>query len=362
MVVVGGGCGGLEAARVSAKRSHEVILFEATGALGGQVLLAARAKWRRERGGIAHWLAERIERLGVDIRLNAVAEAGDVTAEGPDVVIVATGGLPNVGFFDGAEHVTTAWDVLGGHAEAGGRVLVCDENGSHHGPSCAEHLASRGVRVEIATPDRALCNEMAETNQGAHLNELYRHGVRIRPDTRLVGVRREGSHLVAVLANMFTGEREQREGDQVIGDCDTLPNDGLYFELKPGSTNLGEVDLQAMADARPQDLCTNPDGAYRLFRVGDAWASRFIRRMRSGAPGGIRKASGVRVSSRMVYYHIDRSLSPAIRATAGCPNGCVRRAEQSEANLTAKVWSCLPCAAAVTFGVGCAAGRNERFA
>ena len=276
VVVVGGGCGGLEAARVSAERGHEVILFEATGALGGQILLAARATWRRELGGIAHWLAERIERLGVDIRLNTVAEAGDVTAEGPDVVIVATGGLPNIGFFDGAEHVTTVWDVLGGHAEAGGRVLVCDENGSHHGPSCAEHLASRGARVEIATPDRALCNEMAETNQGAHLNELYRHGVRIRPDTRLVGVRREGNHLVAVLANMFTGEREQREVDQVIGDCGTLPNDGLYFELKPGSTNLGEVDLQAMADARPQDLCANPDGAYRLFRVGDAWTSRNI--------------------------------------------------------------------------------------
>ena len=191
-------------------------------------------------------------------------------------MIVATGGLPNVGHFEGAEHVTTVWDVLGGHAESGARVLIHDENGSHQGPSCAEHLASRGARVEVVTPDRALCNEMAETNQGAHLNELYRHGVRIRPDTRLVAVRREGNHLVASLANMFTGEREEREVDQVVGDHGTLPNDALYFDLKPGSTNLGEVDLEAMAGARPQRLCTNPDGAYQLFRVGDAWTSRNI--------------------------------------------------------------------------------------
>ena len=276
VVIVGGGCGGLEAARVSAERGHEVVLFEAAGALGGQILLAARATWRRELAGIAHWLADRIERLGVDIRLNRTAEAADVTAEDPDVVVVATGGLPNVGHFEGAEHVTTVWDVLGGHAESGGRVLIHDENGSHQGPSCAEHLASRGARVEVVTPDRALCNEMAETNQGAHLNELYRHGVRIRPDTRLVAVRREGNHLVASLANMFTGEREEREVDQVVGDHGTLPNDALYFDLESGSTNLGEVDLEAMAGGRPQRLCTNPNGAYQLFRVGDAWTSRNI--------------------------------------------------------------------------------------
>ena len=276
VVVVGGGPGGLEAARVSAERGHQVILFEAAGELGGQILLAARATWRRELAGIAHWLAGRLERLGVDLRLNTLAESADVRAENPDVVIVATGGLPNVGHFEGKEHAATLWDVLGGQVEAGEEVLVFDENGSHQGPSCAEHLASRGSRVEIVTPDRALCTEMADTNQGAHLNELYRRGVVIRPDTRLAALRRDGNRLVATLANMFTGECEERVFDQVVGDYGTLPNDALYFELKPDSSNLGEVDLQAMADARPQSLRTNPEGRYQLFRVGDAWTSRNI--------------------------------------------------------------------------------------
>ena len=75
---------------------------------------------------------------------------------------------------------------------------------------------------------------------------------------------------------MFTGESEQHAVDRVVGDCGTLPNDAIYFDLKPGSTNLGEVDLAAMANAEPQRLCTNPDGAYLLFRAGDAWTSRNI--------------------------------------------------------------------------------------
>ena len=56
VVVVGGGPGGLEAARVSALRGHRVVLFEASGELGGQILLAARATWRRELLGIARFL------------------------------------------------------------------------------------------------------------------------------------------------------------------------------------------------------------------------------------------------------------------------------------------------------------------
>ena len=276
VVVVGGGPGGLEAARVGAERGHEVVLFEAGGELGGQILLAARATWRRELAGIAQWLAGRIEALGVEIRRNVLAEEREVLDEDPDVVVVATGGLPNPGYFEGREHAATVWEALGGQMEAGGEVLVYDENGSHQGPSCAEHLASRGARVEIVTPDRALCSEMADTNQGSHLSELYRHHVRIRPDTRLVAVRPEGNRLLAGLANTFTGEREERLVDRVIGDHGTLPNDALYFDLKPRSKNLGEVDLAAMAEARPQQLAPHPDGDFRLFRVGDAWTSRNI--------------------------------------------------------------------------------------
>jgi len=56
----------------------------------------------------------------------------------------------------------------------------------------------------------------------------------------------------------------------------TLPNEELYFALRPDSANLGEVDFDALLEGRPQEIATNPAGAYRLFRIGDAVTSRNI--------------------------------------------------------------------------------------
>ena len=52
--------------------------------------------------------------------------------------------------------------------------------------------------------------------------------------------------------------------------------DDLYFALKPQSSNLGELDLAALVDGRPQALVNNPQGRFQLLRVGDAVASRNI--------------------------------------------------------------------------------------
>jgi 2,4-dienoyl-CoA reductase-like NADH-dependent reductase (Old Yellow Enzyme family) len=100
VVIVGGGPAGMEAARISARRGHRVVLFVAARALGGQLLLADKATWRRDMAGIAAWLVGQMEQLGVDVRCNAYVEAADVLSERPNVVVVATGGSPNVGKFE----------------------------------------------------------------------------------------------------------------------------------------------------------------------------------------------------------------------------------------------------------------------
>lgn len=274
VVVVGGGPAGMEAARVSARRGHSVVVFEAAGDLGGQLLLAARATWRRDLSGITAWLARQLEILKVDVRTNTYAGVEDVLAEDPDAVVVATGGLPNVGRFEGADLAMTVWDALSGHIAIGGDVLIADENGTASAASTAEFCAAKGARVHIVTPDREFGREIGGTNLGAHMTELYKREALIETDTRLIALSRDGNKIRAVLENTYSDRQRKILFDHVIGDNGTLPNDDLYHELKPLSSNLGEVDLRAFAVARAQAIRTNPGGRFALYKIGDAWSCR----------------------------------------------------------------------------------------
>ena len=276
VVVVGAGPAGLEAARVSASRGHEVVLFEAAPAPGGQLSLAARATWRQGLSGVVAWLCDEMRRLGVELRNNTLADADLVLAERPDVVVVATGGLPDVGGFEGAELAVSTWDLLGGAVACEGEVLVHDEQGGHNALSAAEHAAAKGARVQIVTPQSTVGTELADTNRGAHLRELHGHGVSMLPDTRLVAVTRTANRLLARLANTYTGALSEAVVDVVVGEHGTLPNDDLWHALRPRSRNLGEVDPAAMARFEPPAVERNPDGGFLLFRAGDAWACRNV--------------------------------------------------------------------------------------
>ena len=276
IVIVGGGPGGLEAARVSAERGHDVVLFEAEPETGGQIHLAAKAPWRASLLGIVSWLDRQVRQLNVDVRLGHTASVDDVLAESPDTVVLATGGTPNKGRFAGSELATASWDMLSGAVAPLGSILVFDDHGGHQAPSCAEFLAGRGVRVELVTPDRQVGAEMGATNFPVHLRELYRLGVTITPDHRLVAVARTGNQLRVVLLNVYTLHEEIRLVDQVVAEHGTLPRHELYDALKASSVNRGELDLDALRDSRPQSHMTNSAGRFRLYRVGDALASRNI--------------------------------------------------------------------------------------
>jgi 2,4-dienoyl-CoA reductase-like NADH-dependent reductase (Old Yellow Enzyme family) len=280
VVVVGGGPAGLEAARVSAERGHSVVLFEAAGELGGQVRLAARATPRRaDLIGITDWLAAECRILGVDVRCDTVVDGPELVALDPDVVVVATGGRPRLPELrEGDELVVTAWDIIGGDVTPSrGEVLVYDDHGSDEALSTVERLAAAGHSVEVMTPDRLVGQEVTGTAYPAYLKAFYEAGVRMTPDHGLRAVRRTADRRLEVeLWNDYTKTSSMRVVDQVVVEHGTLPNDEVYQALLDGSSNRGELDVDAFIAGQPQVVMANPEGRYQLFRIGDAVSSRNI--------------------------------------------------------------------------------------
>ena len=274
VVVVGAGPGGLEAARVAAERGHHVVLFEKEPAAGGQINIAIKATWREALSGVTRWLVDQVHKRGVDLRLGTAATAELILAEGPDTVIVATGGRPNPGHAPGSDRAVSTWDVLTGKADLSGSVLLYDETGQHQAASTAEVLAKKGCLVEMATHDRMVAEEVGTTNQPIHLRELYKLGVIPSPNLELIEIYPEGNRLVAGLRNTMTNAEEERVVDHVVVEYGTLPVDGIYQELKPRAVNRGQTDLHAIATGRPQPWA-EAEG-FALYRIGDAVAGRNV--------------------------------------------------------------------------------------
>ena len=274
VLVAGGGAAGLEAARVCAERGHEVRLLEASGQLGGQVLLATQASWRRDLVGLVDWRREEIERLGVEIGFNRYVEPEAVGEEGADVVIVATGGVPDIDWIDGAEHCTSVWDVLTGAVRPSEDVIVYDGTGRHAALTAAEKLRLAGSDVAFFGLDGHLAMEMAYSEQVIWRRRTYEIGIAPKLDRRLVRIERDGNRLRATFRNELTDAVETREADRVVVEHGTRPADALFRELRDRSSNRGMVDQEALLRGRPQPEADA--GGFDLFRIGDAVSSRNI--------------------------------------------------------------------------------------
>ncbi|AYD63273.1 MAG TPA: N-methylproline demethylase [Achromobacter sp.] len=275
VVVVGAGPAGMEAARVCAERGHEVVLFERAAAIGGQILLAAKAPQREQMDGIVRWFALELKRLGVDCRLGALATEEMVLAQRPDIVVLATGGLSHVyehqGWGVARGLAVSSWDILSGQVEPAKNVLVYDGVSTHAGAGVADFLASRGAHVEIVTPDTKVAEDVGGTTFPIFYRRLYAQQVVMTPNHWLERVSAEGDKKVALLRNEYTEDREERVVDQVVIENGIVPNDALYGMLKRKSVNMGQTDLHALYAADPQPALGQPlgDGRFLLFRVGD---------------------------------------------------------------------------------------------
>jgi len=275
ITIVGAGPAGMEAARVAAARGHAVTVLEAADRPGGQIRLTAQDERRREMISIIAWRMAQCEKHGVDFRFNTYAEADDILATAPDVVILATGGLPHTEVLrTGNDLVCSAWDILSGDVKPGRNVLIFDDAGDHAGLQAADRISASGAAVEIVTPDRSFAPEVMAMNLVPYMRALQARDTTFTVTWRLLAVTRESNTLRATLGSDYSDIRRERLVDQVVVNHGTRPLDDLYFALKPHSSNLGEVDYEALTSGAVQQIRRNPQGRFRLFRIGDAVAAR----------------------------------------------------------------------------------------
>ncbi len=275
VVIVGAGPGGLEAARVAGQRGHDVVVFEAADRPGGQIRLTAQSHRKKEMMGIIDWRMAECSATGVKFRFNTYADSNLVLAESPDIVIVATGGMPNTDILRaGNDLVVSAWDILSGDVKPGRNVLVFDDAGDHAGMQAAEMIADSGATVEVMTPDRAFAPEVMGMNLVPYMRAMQARDVTFTVTWRLTEVHRAGNALKAVIGSDYGSMTRERLVDQVVVNHGTLPLDDLYFALKPLSVNLGALDHDALVAQQPQTAVAIPENRFRLWRIGDAVASR----------------------------------------------------------------------------------------
>ena len=274
-VVVGGGPAGLEAARVLAERGHRVRLFEASSTFGGQVALASRAERRRDLVGIVDWRVAECRRLGVDLHRDHYVEPDEITAA--DVVVVATGGLPNTAVgVPGDDLALDSWDVLAGVVRPGGAVLVYDDHGGHQALDAVEALTRSASAIEYVTPERSVAPDVGSSPGAGYFPMLADHDVRTTVLHRLVAIERRDRRLVVRLQVEGAKSVAERVVDSVVIEHGTQPITDLFDALVPRSVNLGRIDVPSLLRLREQTATPNEGGEFTLYRVGDAVASRNV--------------------------------------------------------------------------------------
>lgn len=247
VLVVGGGPGGLEAARCAAERGHMVELHERGPRLGGQVLVSARAPYRDPYLQIPRWYETQLRKLGVEVHLHSELDAQGVLARDPDVVIVATGAIDTKPDVPGADlpHVFTARQALTG-APIGQRVVIGDWDGRHMATSVAEFLVDAGHQVTIVASNFYVGSDIELLTWRPLYERLVIKGVAMAPMEHLARIEPDGAWARSIIT------RAERH----------LPADTVIL------CSRGTADIALYRQLRGQ--------ARALHAVGDCWAPRQI--------------------------------------------------------------------------------------
>lgn len=261
VLVIGGGPGGLEAARVAALRGHDVTLFEKEQKLGGRFAIACLGPFKQEFTHAIKWLSRQVTKLGVHIELAREVTPELVEEIRPDAVIIATGAVSQLPSIPGIDRPSVALgeDILTGKVSMGTNVAILGGGGI--GTEVADFMAQRGKKVTIVEmlPEVGVPTGIPLLVAQVLLPRLRQYGVEIRTGATVKEII-DGGLIVAT-----DGKEERINGiDQVVVAMGAKPVNELAAKLK------GKVaEIYVVGDSK------EPRTAYEATHEG-AEAARMV--------------------------------------------------------------------------------------
>ena len=189
--IVGGGVGGMEAAKVLKELGHEPEIFEASDHLGGQFIIAGKAPGKKEMEDATIEMAKQTERI-CKIHLNTKVTPEMIEEKKPDHVIIATGALPIALRLDGEDqiHHVQANDVLMGKEKLSGYIAII--GGGLVGLEAADYLATQGCKVTVLEMKDKIGADLGSLRQIAVMMKMNQLKVELKPSSKVNSLSKEG--------------------------------------------------------------------------------------------------------------------------------------------------------------------------
>ena len=245
IAVVGAGPAGLGFAVAAAQRGHQVSIFEAGPAIGGQFNLAKQIPGKEEFYETIRYFEKQIEHLGINLFLNQQVDADFLSNQTFDQIIIATGIKPRQPKIKGIDHpkVLSYLDVLRDHKTVGQRVAIIGAGGI--GFDVAQYLLHQkseskepisveafmdywGVDMKMTRP-----GSLKPASEGKPIRQIY---LLQRKDSK-VGAKLGKSTGWIHRAELKKGQVDMRKGIQY----DRIDDLGLHI-VQDGKAELLKVD------------------------------------------------------------------------------------------------------------------------
>ncbi len=232
VMVIGGGPGGMEAARIAAERGHQVTLYEKKGSLGGLLDFASSVKGPHENlEDFKAYLEKQLELTGVNVVLNTEVDSALVESEAPDAVILAVGGLRDELGVSGSDSVQVIELDQFMTTEMGENVVVYGSNAQAF--DCALWLTVHNKHVTMVTPSPLadIDKQQSEHAKDFITSALYSLGMRVWPNASIKEI---GDGQITVATEV--GTETTILCDAIVNAADMLPNTALIDGVSVAET------------------------------------------------------------------------------------------------------------------------------